>query len=421
MFNRVSEVHVYAGFPCVHLSSARAFRQNLAGEGSNLFRVLLDLLSWIHEVFGTFCVVKHCIENVASMDSEAPADCMPFSRPRLAWCSVELAAMEELEFWTEQEYVRAYVTVSDCVPTASWIRPGWQWHGEEEGVKLPAFMKSVRRTRPPPVPAGLARASAETVEMWTQDEYRFYQYRPQYRLHHPELGVRLLDASERELLLGFGPHHTSSCMSASTIKQSKTKFEDVRKSLLGDSFAILSFSIMAAQMCSSLVPRMKPSQILKRLGLAPGVTVHPRVCEPISRWLACGGSAHEDPGQERQLVRHLGLLVNHTGHGSVRAWWWQWKRLFKARWNESAPINLLEMRMILILNTISWKSRSPSKINSRWLRLTDSMVFMCSFKGWDVKSHAAACFRPNRGSPTRFERFSFACSCDLTGEPRRLW
>ena len=83
-------------------------------------------------------------------------------------------------------------------------------------------------------------------------------------------GVRTLDASERELLLGFGSGHTASCMAASQMKQNLSEYKDVRKSLCGDSFAIISFAIMAAQMSCELSLRMKPSQIIRRLGLAPG-------------------------------------------------------------------------------------------------------------------------------------------------------
>ena len=68
LFAHVSEVHVFGGFPCVHLSSARANRLNLEGEGSNLFWKLVEILQWIHGIFGSFCKVKHCVENVASMD-----------------------------------------------------------------------------------------------------------------------------------------------------------------------------------------------------------------------------------------------------------------------------------------------------------------------------------------------------------------
>ena len=96
-YGRAEEVHVWGGFPCVHLSRVRAFRQNLAGQGSNLFWKLLTVLGWIREVFGVTARVKCCIENVASMDEAArreisaeldiqpikldPADTLPYGRP----------------------------------------------------------------------------------------------------------------------------------------------------------------------------------------------------------------------------------------------------------------------------------------------------------------------------------------------------
>ena len=403
---RVTEVHVMAGFPCVHLSSARAYRRNLEGEGSKLFWDLLQVLQWIIEIFGTFAKVKYCIENVASMDEAArrqiseeldivpvkldPADCLPFSRPRFAWCSEELVAMEGLELWTEKEYVRCVVT-APSLAISSWIRPGWIWDDEDGRIKQPTFMKSIKRSQPPPVPAGYSRASAETLQRWREDSYRFppYQYGDRFLLHHPEHGSRLLDSTERELLLGFGPGHTSTCMPASDMKRSYENYEDTRKSLCGDSYSILSFAIMGAQMCADLVPRMSPAQIIGRFGLAPGASAHPEVQVPLSRWLAYGGDGMLAGDEEVDLVRRRGLTVNHTGadvrletghvmgrkspaHGSVRSWWWQWKHLFKLHWVEPSHINRLEMKMIL--NTLLWKARDPSKVNCRWLHLEDSMV-----------------------------------------------
>ena len=51
LFPRVTEVHVWGGFPCVHLSSARSDRLNLEGEGSNLFFKLVELIEWCEHVF----------------------------------------------------------------------------------------------------------------------------------------------------------------------------------------------------------------------------------------------------------------------------------------------------------------------------------------------------------------------------------
>lgn len=404
-FARALEVHLWAGFPCVHLSSVRAFRKNLEGTGSNLFWKLLELISWVQEVFNTFAKVKFCIENVASMDEAArrqisaelevmpvkldPADCMPYSRPRLAWCSEELFQMEGLELWEERDYVRAYAS-GPAVDTQCWIRPGWSWPGESSGARSPTFMKAIKRDRPPPVPAGYSRASPDTLSRWRADSFRYppYQYAEQFLLTHPSKEARLLDSSERELLLGFGPHHTATCMSASNMKRSLEQYEDVRRSLCGDSFSIFSFALMGAVLCSEFVPRMSPRVILQRLGLAPGASAHPQVLVPLTRWLAYGGDPSL-PASSKMLVEQLGLTVNHTGsdvrvssgaalgkkpacHCSVRAWWWQWKHLFKIKWGFSSHINLLEMRMIL--HAILWKTRKVSAVNKRWLHLEDSMV-----------------------------------------------
>lgn len=329
-YPRVQEVHVIAGFPCVHLSSARANRQNLAGEGSKLFWTLLTLLGWIHDIFGTFCKVKHCIENVASMDESArreisreldivpikldPADCLDFNRPRLAWCSSELYAMEGVSLCPERDYFRALVT-GDNIPVASWIRPGWHWSAAGTGAKFPTFMKAIRRSQPPPVPAGYHRASEATLKRWRDDEFRFppYQYGPNFLLESPNKEARVLDASERELLMGFGAGHTSSCMLASEIKKSWTAYEDARKSLCGDSFSVLSFGVMVSQMCAELIPRMSPMMIIRRMGLAPGSSAHPTIQVPVSRWLSYGEELAPEATAAATLVQQLGLTVNHTG------------------------------------------------------------------------------------------------------------
>lgn len=416
-FPSITELHLYAGFPCIHLSSVRAYRQNLDGEGSNLFWKMLQILGWIQEIFSTYCKVKFCVENVASMDEEArrsisdhlevapvkldPGDCLPISRPRLAWCSEVLHQMEGLELWEERDYTRAYVKAGS-VATEQWIRPGWEWRAPK-GTLFPTFMKSIRRARPPPKPAGLDRCDAATRWRWTQDEFRFppYQYKEQFLVSSPGQEGRVLDASEREILLGFGPQHTESCMSASDMKKNYKEYEDSRRSLCGDSFSILSFAIMASCMCAELAPRMRPELVVRRLGLAPGSSVHPSIQVPMTRWLSYGGNV-ELPHSSEELVRHLGLTVNHTGadvrivsgellgnktpnHASIRAWWWQWKHLFKVKWKEHSHINYLEMKMIL--NTLLWKCRDPSKTNRRWLHVEDSMVCLYVLTKGRTSSH----------------------------------
>ena len=131
-------------------------------------------------------------------------------------------------------------------------------------------------------------------------------------LHAPGQPVRLLDASERELLLGFGPGHTEPCQAASLKKKSLQEHEDIRCSLCGDSFAMVPFTVMGAVLCQDLVPRMSPTQVLLRLGLAPGASCHPDLVVPLSRWLAYG-AAPTTPADAVEMVKNLGLSVNHTG------------------------------------------------------------------------------------------------------------
>eukprot|EP00435_Cladocopium_sp_Y103_P000336 s140_g1.t1 len=368
---RAREVHYWAGFPCIHLSSVRAYRENLYGEGSNLFWKMLEVLQWLREVFQWPVKIKFVVENVSSMDEDArkeisahldvqplkfdPSDTLPYNRPRLAWVSEEVFEMEELSLWTEGDYVRAYVSGGE-VQTEQWIRPGWQWPDEHlPGNKFPTFMKSICRKAPPPFPAGLAKSSEAARARWQAASFRFppYQYSDRYMVTHPEKGARPLDSSEREVLLGLGPGHTAACRPASVAKANWQQYEDCRLSLCGDSFAIPSFAIVGAVLVSEWVPRMKPSHIIGRLGLAPGSSAHPSVLVPMSRWLAYGGSGEAQVSAD-QLVRCLGLQVNHTGsdvriltgqpmskrgaHGSMRAWWWQWKHLFKVTWINPAHI-----------------------------------------------------------------------------------
>lgn len=382
---------MFAGFPCIHLSPARAYRQNLSGTGSNLFCTLLQLLNWIQQIFEPYCRVKFCVENVASMDDQArkqisyelgvrpikldPADSLPFNRPRLAWTSEVVEAMDGLELWAEKEYVRAYV-LEGSVSKSQWVTPGWK--RADPTAKLPTFMKSIKRNQPPPVPAGIKRTSEETQRRWRLDHFRFppYQYSPEYLFVKEGEDSRIANASERELL-GYGYQHTATCRSASDIKRDKREFEEMRKTLCGDSFAVSSFAIIASVLCQAFIPRMRPGQIIQRLGIAPGHSARPSLALPVRRGLSYSGKTGP-PASRLQLVKQLGLTVNRAGsdvrlvtseamgrklatHASVRAWWWQWKHLFAVKWKRPS-------------HTILWKCRRPENVNKRWLRLEDSMV-----------------------------------------------
>ena len=403
MFPRVQEVHIWGGFPCVHLSSARSDRLNLEGEGSNLFFKLVEIIEICEEIFLPKVVVDFLIENVFSMDMSAraeislrldikplklePADCSPMSRPRLAWASFEVCATEGVQLIDWGEYVEVKMAAR-FPPKESWVMPGWT--PTVVDMTYPTFMKSIARRRPPPNPAGLRRCDEACISRWQSDEFRFppYQYQYQYLLRSQEGALRYLSVCERELLMGMGYGATQFCMSASAVKANPTEFWDKRFSLLGDGFAMLSFAWVASQMCQRWRPAISPQQIIDRFGLAPGAGLAAHFKAPLLRRL-CYGAFDFRFSSESSLVPQISRHVSHNGsdvsislgipfsskmgnHVSLRAAWWGWRILFTTKWKFSTHINSLELRMIV--QAARWRSRCPSNFNSRWLHLADSMV-----------------------------------------------
>ena len=70
-YPNVEAIHIWGGFPCVDLSSAKAFRKNLAGPGSSLFWALVRIIKDVRKVYGFGFPVRFVAENVASMDQSA--------------------------------------------------------------------------------------------------------------------------------------------------------------------------------------------------------------------------------------------------------------------------------------------------------------------------------------------------------------
>lgn len=201
---------------------------------------------------------------------------------------------------------------------------------------------------------------------------------------------RLLDASERELLLGFGFGHTSLCWGATAVKGDLQGFEDKRKSLLGDSFSMLSFAtVLACSMSWDSTP-FSVDHLVRRLGLAPGFCTGWAAPAPVARRLQFGtGSTDWNPESPvRELNKLLLQRTNHTGSDvrvvtgqflgkspvrqSVPSCLWNWRFLFQNRWSRTEHINALEMRQALI--SLSWLLRDGSHFNFRWVHLSDSFV-----------------------------------------------
>ena len=404
------EIHLWAGFPCTDLSSARAFREGLAGKNSSLFFEIPRIFQLLKKVAGPDIRVRLAVENVASMTKDACqeisrvlrlrpfyldcSDAVPMNRPRLCWCTEDLDGAldgvwaEAQEFWTRIHAQSPYPA------SEQWLSAEWEWSGEADGHIFPTCMKAIVRDKPPVQPAGISRCNPDAIGRWTADQYRYppYQYRDQFILWHRQKGTwRLLNSTEREMLMGYGFEHTRLCMSESEAKQSRQKLEDERCSLIGDSFSVFSFVIVAAALCSRFFTKMSYSHICERLGMAPGFVCPLRIRAPLQRSLCYGIVRGPLDVPVQDLNKILLSRVNHTGSDvkittgefmnpkalcrqSVSADWWDWRASFKVRWKHKEHINILELRSILL--AIKYHISHLKAENCRVFHLTDSYVCM---------------------------------------------
>ena len=183
-------------------------------------------------------------------------------------------------------------------------------------------------------------------------------------------------------------------MAASKQKEAgKQTVEDVRRSLLGDSFSIYSFCIPGAALCQRYLPRVSYSWVAQRLGVAPGFRAPLRSQAPLGRFLQYGfrAQATDRPFTPEDLNRILLTKTNHTGSDvrvasgdvlnpkafprqGVEACWWIWKPVFHVRWKHEDHINPPELRAILL--AMAHHIRRRSAMDARVFHVTDSYVSM---------------------------------------------
>ena len=403
----IIEIHLWAGFPCTDLSSAKALGLGLLGPSSSLFFEILRIKRIILQEKGSHIVLKQVVENVASMKAEEcqavseylqlepyfldSSDAVPMRRPRLCWTSEYIeGCMDDVTVEHQQRWRRVHAE-APFPPTESWIEPGVDWPGASQGIILPTAMKAIVRQRPPLRPAGIEKCDHDTLGRYEADSFRYppYQYADKYLFWTDRGTWRLINAEEKELLMGYGWKHTSLCYSASKIKSSFQKYDDERHSLLGDSFNIFSFIIPAFCLCKNFLPRVKYQHLALRMGLAPGFRNSIRHLVPISRSLAYGHSLGKEDKTVLDLNRYLLTRTNHTGSDiristgevlnpkahprqGVEAGWWQWLPSFKVRWRIQEHINKLELRSIFL--AVQYRINHHRETNMRIFHISDSYV-----------------------------------------------
>ena len=410
-FLQVSEIHLWGGWPCVDLSAVKFGRKNLEGEQSSLFWEIPRVRDLLVEEFGNTVVLKYALENVASMDESAAreisqymekvpyrldsADAVPMRRPRFCWTSEQVeghfadVTVEQKRYWREVTAKAPYPEVHQ------WLTEGYRWEGGSTGTIFPTCLKSIPRRVPPPRPAGLQKCDRDTRKRWEEDSFRYppYQYQSQYIITNKD-AWRLINAEEKELLLGYGFKHTALAWSASQIKQNRVGYSDTRHRLLGDSFSIYSFVVIAAIMSQHWIPQVAYEHLAKRMGMAPGFRATLRSVIPLRRSLSYGfGNLCGERLTEgiQSLNRFLLRKTNHTGSDirvvtgeamnsrtyprqSVAAAWWSWEHVFRKTWAQKSHINVLELETILL--GLKYQITRLHASNMRVFQVTDSYVGM---------------------------------------------
>lgn len=205
-------------------------------------------------------------------------------------------------------------------------------------------------------------------------------------------GIRYINATEREQLLGYGWGHSLPAMNASTAKTAKRGYEDERLSLLGDSFPVNSFWFFSAQACRKWVDLQPAERYRDRLGLWPGACTNVLRSSPIGTTRPFGSTSSEvQPRvqEEELLIRQLARRTTHNGSDiristgqptnpkvyprqSIPSDFWHWKITLARRWDRHEHINCLELRSILL--SLQWRLERNKLCNHRVLHLSDSAV-----------------------------------------------
>ena len=314
-------------------------------------------------------------------------------RPRFCWTTEKLEALLPDITVQPGAYFKEVTAQAEYPTTEQWLTPGYSWHGEKSGTVFPTCMKAIVRDFPPPRPAGLEKCDAECRGRWRADSYRYppYQYQEQF-LITTEHSWRLLNAREKELLLGYWYNHTEVCWSATKQKQSAIGYSDARHSYLGDSLSIYSLVLLALACCREFVPSFPYKFWVSRMGMAPGFVAHVRSTAPLCRSLSYGSCPLQSELMAIgcQLVNRMLLRrTNHTGSDirvvtgevlnskafprqSISSKWWRWKEGFNRRWKQKAHINVLELEAILW--GIKFQIIRLNACNARIFQFADSYV-----------------------------------------------
>ena len=223
-------------------------------------------------------------------------------RPRLYWVTWELQEEAGLGIdaydglgWSRVRTVH----LSAEVDQKAFLEAGWFI---PPGNRLATFTTSRPSETPGRRPAGLHTCDQPTLDRWHADSHRYppYQYKEEYCVHHKNQPVRPASVVEREAILGFPVNYTQQCVRKAD--RSTTWAEDIRKTLLGNSWSVGVVVCLLKQLFErlGLITEVSLRELVDRM--TPGRATHLQMIlqrPPLRRE---NPFVHPDDGLARRLT-----------------------------------------------------------------------------------------------------------------------
>ena len=400
-FTQVALVVLGAGPPCQGVSGLNASRKGaLKDARSCLFTHVARIRDLVKQCF-PWAQVRSLMESVASMnqqDQQVMSDSFGSQpwfidaagvslahRPRLYWIDWELTHQEGVVFG-QTPVGRAEVKLHATLDPVDFLTPGWKPCSDQ---KFPTFTTSRPRGEPGYKPAGIQQCTPVELERWKHDQHRFppYQYRDCHCIVNKHGVKRLLNISEREVIMGFPKGYTTN--SVPKRDQGSVAHNDARLTLIGNSWNVTVVTWLLTQLgfLLGLNSALSLSQVVKRT--SPGADTHFQtfVQRPFMRTL----HRKKGPSRELELVKKFLSLVSikgedimlvsasddlakyHRLRASVPPALWKWQTVAGWRWSGNPEhINALELRATL--TALRWRLERNKKIHVKFVHLLDSLV-----------------------------------------------
>eukprot|EP00438_Fugacium_kawagutii_P028598 Skav226690 [mRNA] locus=scaffold3971:127988:129514:- [translate_table: standard] len=440
-------VIVGGGSPCQGLSVLSADRKHLLDPRSALFHDAAKVTQMVEaEAKREDMWCLKFLENVVADEADIRAmsnelEMRPVlvdsegisraKRPRLFWLSTQLILHEEVEVRESCEYdVVSYTGETEDLRYI--LDEGWSWKkGDEDPLcRFPTFTRAIPRAAPPKAPAGLSHTPEEAQKRWKAHQHRYppYTYKDEYVVEDQDQNKRVLNANERELLMGFPRGHTLALAKKIPEKvEEQQSLEDLRCSALGNSFhavavaclfdhALWSLGVKALKGHRAILKEVeKERQTSYRQGMVWGSTTPMSEGSQGGKELGEEGPSEEEGMFLEEFKAHRGLsdltkldgvaksdvqlatmmvgafLRRQEYRGSdvrldvgtlyrpdacpratVNPHRWKWHTAHHYPFQREEHINILEMRAYI--HCMEWRLRNAGFQDARALHLLDSQV-----------------------------------------------